>query len=91
MLIITQENGIVCRILKLKLKILVLILTSFVEFCKKFIGQVYWYGTCIYPCTESKLNSKAKKYPEHYTEDRMPKYKDAIVKHYLCADCVGLN
>lgn len=41
MLIITQENGIVCRILKLKLKILVLILTSFVEFCKKIVLEIW--------------------------------------------------
>jgi len=27
----------------------------FVDFCKKFVGMPYWYATCIYPCTESKL------------------------------------
>lgn len=62
----------------------------FVEFCKKFIGMPYWYATCVYACTESRLASKSKSYPEHYTEDRMSKYKNDIAKYYICADCVGL-
>ncbi len=63
----------------------------FVEFVKKFVGQVYWYGTTINACTESKLKSKAKQYPEHYTEDRMSRYKKDIAEHKICADCVGLK
>ena len=62
----------------------------FVEFCKKFVGMPYWYATCVYPCTESKLKSKAENYPDHYTSDRMPRYKADIAAHKICADCVGL-
>lgn len=62
----------------------------FVEFCKKFVGMPYWYGTCVYPCTSSLLNSKSRQYPEHYTSDRMNKYRQAINDHKICADCVGL-
>lgn len=62
----------------------------FVEFCKQFIGRPYWYGTCIYPCTTSLLNSKKSQYSSHYTSDRMTKYKEAIAKHEICSDCVGL-
>jgi len=62
----------------------------FVEFCKKFVGMPYWYATCVYPCTESKLNSKTKNYPDHYTSDRMSRYRADIAAHKICADCVGL-
>lgn len=62
----------------------------FVDFCRKFVGQPYWYGTTINACTESKLKSKAKQYPEHYAEDRMSRYKKDIAQHKICADCVGL-
>ena len=65
--------------------------THFVEFLKKFVGQKYWYGTCVYACTQSLLNSKSKQYPAHYTSDRMTKYKQALNDHQLCADCIGLN
>ena len=65
--------------------------THFVEFLKKFVGQPYFYGTCVYACTNSLLNSKSKQYPKHYTEDRMSKYKQAISEHKICADCVGLG
>ena len=62
----------------------------FVEFCKNFLGMPYWYGTCVYACTQSKLTSKTKNYPEHYTSDRMSRYKADIAAHKVCADCVGL-
>ena len=52
-------------------------------------GSPYWYGTCVYECTESRLKSKAKQYPAHYTESRMPKYKQAIADKAICADCIG--
>ena len=37
----------------------------FIAFCEKMIGQPYWYGTCVYKCTQSVLNSKAGQYPSH--------------------------
>lgn len=63
----------------------------FVEFLKKMVGQPYWYGTCVYKCTTSTLNSKSKQYPTHYTSDRMSKYKSQISKKMVAADCVGLG
>lgn len=62
----------------------------FVEFIKSFVGMPYWYGTVVYKCTESRLNSKAKQYPSHYASSRMSKYRDAIRRKLVCADCVGL-
>ena len=43
----------------------------FVAFLKKMVGHPYWYGTCLYPCTESTLKSKSKQYPDHYGSSRM--------------------
>lgn len=63
----------------------------FVEFLKKMVGQPYWYGTCVYKCTTSTLNSKTKQYPTHYTSDRMSKYKTHVSKKMVAADCVGLG
>lgn len=62
----------------------------FVEFCKKFVGRPYWYGTCVYTCTESRYTSKAKQYPSHYTASRAKKYKQHIAAKEVCADCVGM-
>ena len=63
----------------------------FVEFLKAFVGQPYWYGTCVYKCTTSTLNSKSKQYSSHYTDSRMSKYKSHISKKMVAADCVGLG
>lgn len=63
----------------------------FVEFLKKMVGQPYWYGTCVYKCTTSTLNSKTKQYPSHYTSSRMSTYKSHISKQMVAADCVGLG
>ena len=63
----------------------------FVEFLKAFVGQPYWYGTCVYKCTTSTLNSKSKQYASHYTSSRMSKYKSHISKKMVAADCVGLG
>lgn len=54
-------------------------------------GQhVYWYGTYMNPCTSSKLKSKKKQYPSHYTSDRMPTYERHIQEGKICSDCVGV-
>jgi hypothetical protein len=50
----------------------------FVEFCEKFVGRPYWYGTCIYNCTQSRYEDKAKQYPSHYTAGRAAGYKKHI-------------
>ena len=52
-------------------------------------GSPYWYGTCVYECTQSRLKSKAKQYPAHYTDSRMPKYRQNIADKAVCADCIG--
>lgn len=61
----------------------------FVAWCKSMLGQPYWYGTCVYKCSTSLLNSKAKQYPDHYTASRMSRYKSDINAGKTCADCVG--
>jgi len=61
----------------------------FVAFVKKMVGHPYWYGTCLYPCTESTLKSKAKKYPEHYSSSRMAQYRLDIANKDVASDCVG--
>ena len=60
------------------------------EFALAMVGQPYWYGTCVYQCTLSRLNSKTKQYPSHYTDARRPTYLKHIEKKMVCADCVGL-
>lgn len=64
--------------------------SKFVEFVQKMVGMPYWYGTCVYVCSASLLNSKSKQYPDHYGSSRMTKYRNAIQAKLVCADCVGL-
>ena len=61
----------------------------FAAWCEKMVGQPYWYGGCVYKCTQSLLNRKAKQYPYHYTSSRMKRYKDDIAQKKVCADCIG--
>lgn len=65
--------------------------TAFVEFLKKMLGQPYWYGTCLYKCSDSLLKTKTKQYPAHYGSSRTATYKKHINKKYVAADCVGLG
>lgn len=53
------------------------------------LKRPYWYGTYWLPCTESLLQKKKKQYPEHYTEDRMPRYRKDIANGQRCGDCVN--
>ena len=62
----------------------------FVAFCQSMVGQPYWYGTCVYKCTESLRSRKAAQYPSHYGSSRTSRYRDDISKKKVCADCVGL-
>ena len=62
----------------------------FVAFCLAMLEQPYWYGSCVYKCTESLRSRKAKQYPSHYKDSRTARYKDDIAKKKICADCVGL-
>lgn len=64
--------------------------SELVAFVISMIGMPYWYGTCVYMCSTSILNSKAKQYPSHYGSSRMAKYKQAIEKKMVCMDCVGM-
>ena len=61
----------------------------FVEFLKQLINQPYWYGTCIYKCTESLRSRKAKQYPSHYGSSRTSRYRQDIEAKRICADCIG--
>ena len=62
----------------------------FVAFCLSMVGQPYWYGTCVYKCTESLRSRKAQQYPSHYGSSRTARYREDIEKKKVCADCVGL-
>lgn len=62
-----------------------------VAFCEKFIGNPYWYGCCVYKCTDSLYTRKKKQYPSHYTTAREAEYKKHISGKKVCADCIGLN
>ena len=62
----------------------------FVDFCKKFENHPYWYGTCVYNCTQSLYERKSKHYPSHYTSSRAATYKKHISAKEICSDCVGL-
>lgn len=64
--------------------------SQLVKFCLSMVGMPYWYGTCVYRCTSDLLARKAKQYPSHYGSSRMSKYRDAISKKLICADCIGL-
>ena len=57
---------------------------------KSWVGQVYWYGTYAQPCTQSRLDSKAKQYPAHYGASRMATYRKHIADKRKSTDCVGL-
>lgn len=61
----------------------------FADFCESMVGQPYWYGTAIYPCTRSLLTRKTRQYPAHYTRSRRSGYEKDIGKQAVCADCVG--
>lgn len=49
----------------------------------------YWYGVYYLPCTESLLNKKARQYPAHYGESRMPTYRKHIEAGQIAGDCVN--
>ncbi len=61
----------------------------FVAFLRKMVGAPYWYGTCLYKCTESLRARKAKQYPSSYGESRTARYKRDIEEKKVCADCIG--
>ena len=44
----------------------------FVAFCLSMLGQPYWYGTVVYKCSESLRSRKARQYPSHYKDSRLP-------------------
>ena len=61
----------------------------FVAFLREMVGRPYWYGTCIYKCSNSLLTRKAKQYPSHYKDERTATYKKHIAAKEVCADCIG--
>ena len=61
----------------------------FVAFLREMVGRPYWYGTCIYKCSNSLLTRKAKQYPSHYKDDRTATYTKHIAAKEVCADCIG--
>ena len=63
---------------------------QFVAFVLAMVGQKYWYGTCVYMCTKSLLQSKTKQYPAHYGSSRTSTYEKHIAARNICMDCIGL-
>ena len=61
----------------------------FAAFCEKMLGQPYWFGCCLYKCTESLRSRKAEQYPSHYGTSRTTRYKQDIAAKKVCADCIG--
>lgn len=61
----------------------------FAVFCEKMVGQPYWYGTCLYKCTESLRSRKEEQYPSHYGNSRTSQFKKDIAAKKVCADCMG--
>lgn len=61
----------------------------FAAWCQKMVGQPYWYGTCVYKCTENLLSRKAEQYPTHYKDSRTARYMEDIAEKKVCADCIG--
>lgn len=61
----------------------------FMAFMRSMLNRPYWYGTCIYKCSNSLLTRKAKQYPSHYGSDRMATYKKHIAAKEVCGDCIG--
>lgn len=61
----------------------------FAAFMKKMVGAPYWYGTCLYKCTESLRKKKAKQYPTYYEDSRTARYEKDIAAKKVCADCIG--
>ncbi len=61
----------------------------FIAFCEKMLGQPYWYGTCIYKCKTSLLNSKSRQYPSNYSASRRKKFEKDIAEKKVAADCIG--
>lgn len=62
--------------------------TGLVEYAKAQLGKPYWYGTFGNTATQSLLSAKAKQYPSHYGESRMPQYRSQLGERVH--DCVGL-
>lgn len=61
----------------------------FAAFCLQMVGQPYWYGTCLYKCSDSLRTRKAEQYPSHYKDSRTEQYKADIRDKKVCADCIG--
>lgn len=59
-----------------------------VEYAKAQLGKPYWYGTFGNTATQALLAAKAKQYPSHYGEARMPRYRSQFGDRVH--DCVGL-
>lgn len=64
--------------------------SELVAFAKSMVGMPYWYGTCVYKCSNSLLENKTAQYPSHYKSNRTNTYKAHIRDHLVCMDCVGL-
>lgn len=53
-------------------------------------NTVYMWGVFGSPVTESVISSKAKQYPNWYTQSRQTEFRELIAKGYFGFDCVNL-
>lgn len=61
----------------------------FMAFCRRFVGQPFWYGACCQKATPELLAEKSARYPAQYTPDRMARYRQDIAQGAVVADCIG--
>ena len=61
----------------------------FMAFCRRFVGQPFWYGACCQKATAALLAQKAAQYPAQYTPDRMARCRRDIANGAVVADCIG--
>lgn len=61
----------------------------FAAFLQAMVGRPYWYGTCLYKCTNGLLARKTKQYPNHYRSSRKDTYHQHVAEKEVCGDCIG--
>ena len=61
----------------------------FMVFCEKMLGHPYWFGTCLYTATNSRLSRKTTQYSSSYAASRTARYKKDIAAKKVVADCIG--
>jgi hypothetical protein len=61
--------------------------TNLVEWCKKHLGDYYWFGCWAQMCSKKLYESKKAQYPKYYTAKD---FASQIANPKPCMDCAGL-